>query len=51
MKEFGIPKKLVRLAKITLENTRKVSPNFEKVVGLREGDFYPHFYLTSVWKR
>jgi hypothetical protein len=45
MKEFGIPKKLVRFFKMTLENTRnkvkiqgKLSPNFEMVVGLRQGD-------------
>jgi hypothetical protein len=42
MKEFGIPKKLVRLVKMTLENTcnrvkiqGKLLPNIEMVVGLR----------------
>jgi hypothetical protein len=49
MKEFGIPKKLVRLVKIILKNTHnkvkiqgKLSPNFETVERcffcLRQGD-------------
>jgi hypothetical protein len=45
MKEFGIPKMLVRLVKMTLENTcnkvkiqGKLSPNFKLIVGLRQGD-------------
>ena len=45
MKEFGITMKLVRLVKMTLANTnskvkiqRKLSPSFETMVGLRQGD-------------
>jgi sorting nexin-29 len=45
MKEFGIPIKLVRLVKMTLTNINskvkiqgKLSPSFETVVGLRQGD-------------
>jgi sorting nexin-29 len=45
MKEFGIPMKLVRLVKMTLANTNskvkiqgKLSPSFETVTGLRQGD-------------
>jgi len=45
MKEFGIPMKLVRLFKMTLENTNskvkiqgKLSPSFETMIGLRQGD-------------
>jgi sorting nexin-29 len=45
MKEFGIPMKLVTLVKMTLENTNskmkiqgKLSPSFETVIGLRQGD-------------
>jgi hypothetical protein len=45
MKEFGIPMKLVRLVKMTLTNTKskvkiqgKLSPSFETVVGLQQGD-------------
>jgi hypothetical protein len=45
MKELGIPKKLVRLVKMTLENKQnkvkiqeKLLPNFETVVGLRQSD-------------
>jgi hypothetical protein len=49
MKEFGIPKKLVRLVKMTLKNTHnkvkiqgKLAPNFETVERcffcLRQGD-------------
>jgi hypothetical protein len=45
MKYFGIPKRLVRLVKMTLENTHnkvktqgKLLHNFEMVVGLRQGD-------------
>ena len=45
MKEFGIPMKLVRLVKMTLVNTNskvkiqgKLSPSFETVIGLRQGD-------------
>jgi hypothetical protein len=45
IKEFGIPMKLVRLVKITLANTNskvkiqgKLSPSFETMIGLRQGD-------------
>ena len=45
MKEFGIPMKLVRLVKMTLANTNskvkiqgKLSPSFETMIGLRQGD-------------
>jgi hypothetical protein len=45
VKELGIPKKLVRLAKMISGSTHnkvkiqgKLSPNFEMVVGLRQGD-------------
>ena len=45
MKEFRIPMKLVRLIKMTLANTNskvkiqgKLSPSFETVIGLRQGD-------------
>jgi hypothetical protein len=44
MKEFGISMKLVRLVKMTLANTNKnvkiqgkLSPNFETMIGLRQG--------------
>jgi hypothetical protein len=58
MKEFGIPMKLVRLVKMTLTNTKskvkiqgKLSPSFETVVGLRQGDSLSTYYLTYVWKK
>jgi sorting nexin-29 len=45
MKEFGIPIKLVRLVKMTLANANskvkiqgKLSPSFERINGLRQGD-------------
>jgi hypothetical protein len=45
IKEFGIPSKVVRLVKMTLEKTNnkvkiqgKMSPSFEMVIGLRQGD-------------
>jgi hypothetical protein len=45
MKESGIPMKLVRLVKMTLANTNskvkiqgKMSPSFETMIGLRQGD-------------
>ena len=45
MKEFGIPMKLVRLVKMTVANTNskvkiqgKLSPSFETMIGLRQGD-------------
>ena len=45
MKEFGIPIKLVTMAKMTLMSTNnkvkiqgKLSPSFETAVGLRQGD-------------
>jgi sorting nexin-29 len=45
MKEFGIPIKLVRLIKMTIENTNskvkiqgKLTPSFETMIGLRQGD-------------
>ena len=45
MKEFGIPNKLVRLTKMTIENTNskvkiqgKLTPSFETTTGLRQGD-------------
>jgi hypothetical protein len=45
MKEFRIPKKLVQLVEMTLENTHnkvkiqgKLSPNFETVVEVRQDD-------------
>jgi hypothetical protein len=45
IKEFGIPSKLVRLVKMTLEKMNnklkiqgKMSPSFEMVVGLRQGN-------------
>jgi len=45
MKEFGIPMKLVGLVKMTLANTNsevkiqgELSPSFETVIGLRQGD-------------
>jgi sorting nexin-29 len=45
MKEFGIPIKLVRLVKMTLANKNskvkiqgKLSPSFETMIGLRQGD-------------
>jgi hypothetical protein len=45
MKEFRIPKKLVKLVKMALESMHnkvkiqgKLSSNFETVVGLRQGD-------------
>jgi hypothetical protein len=45
MKEFGIPMKLVRLVRMTLANANskvkiqgKLSPSFETVIGLRQGD-------------
>jgi len=45
IKEFGIPMKLVRLARMTLTNTNskvkiqgKLSPSFETTTGLRQGD-------------
>jgi hypothetical protein len=45
IKEFGIPSKIVRLVKMTLEKTNnkveiqgKMSPSFETVVGLMQGD-------------
>src|SRR5215475_1633648 len=45
MKEFGIPSKLVRLTKMTIENTNskvriqgKLTPSFETTIGLRQGD-------------
>ena len=45
MKEFGISMKLVRLVKMTLANTNrkvkiqgKLSPSFETMIGLRQGD-------------
>jgi hypothetical protein len=45
MKEFGVLDKLVRLVKMTLESTNnkvkvqgKMSPSFQTVAGLRQGD-------------
>ena len=45
MKEFEISMKLVRLVKLTLANTNrkvkiqgKLSPSFETMIGLRQGD-------------
>jgi len=45
MKDFGIPMKLVRLVKMTLANKNskvkiqgKLSPSFETMIGLRQGD-------------
>jgi sorting nexin-29 len=45
MKEFGIPMKLVRLVKMTIANMKskikiqgKLSPSFETMTGLRQGD-------------
>jgi hypothetical protein len=45
MKEFGVPDKLVRLVKMALESTNnklkvqgKMSPSFQTVAGLRQGD-------------
>jgi hypothetical protein len=45
IKESGIPTRLVRLVKMTLEKTNnrekiqgKMSPSFETVMGLRQGD-------------
>jgi hypothetical protein len=45
MKEFGIPMKLVRLVKMNLANKNgkvkiqgKLSPSFETMIGLRQGD-------------
>jgi len=41
--EFGIPMKLVRLVKMTLANSKakihgKLSPSFETMIGLKQGD-------------